>query len=305
MKTQKEILPIIGLLIASAIWGSTFIVIKDLAKAISPYDMMGVRYTITALIMGAIFLPMLRKADRDTWKHGMIIGLVFGIGQVFQTVGISMTPASTAGFITGMYIIVIPILMLAMYGIIPNKYVLISSVLAVSGMGILSLEDWHLGGGEIIVLISAAFFALHMVLLGRWSTERTSFQLTIIQIFGLALVSLIVAVPGGVQFPPTARDWLTLAYLIVFASVLALFIQTWAQAKVSPTRTGVVMATEPVFAALFAIQFGGESLTTRMVLGGALIIVAMIISELRPSHATLEDKMTTDRPEEEKEHSDI
>lgn len=266
---------------------------------------MGVRYTITALIMGAIFYPMLRKTDRDTWKHGMIIGLVFGIGQVFQTVGISMTPASTAGFITGMYIIVIPILMLAMYGIIPNKYVLISSVLAVSGMGILSLEDWHLGGGEIIVLISAAFFALHMVLLGRWSTERTSFQLTIIQIFGLALVSLIVAVPGGVQFPPTPHDWLTLAYLIVFASVLALFIQTWAQAKVSPTRTGVVMATEPVFAALFAIQFGGESLTVRMLLGGALIIVAMIISELRPSHGTLEDKMTTDRPEDEKEHSDI
>lgn len=304
MKTKKEFLPILALLVASAIWGSTFIVIKDLVNAVSPYDLLGIRYVITSVIMGLIFFPMLRRTERDTWKHGLIIGVVFGVGQVIHTVGISMTAASTAGFITGMYIIMIPIFMLIMYKIVPNGFVIISSILAVAGMGVLSLQGWHLGTGELVVLVSAAFFALHMILLGRWSTERTSFQLTIIQIFGLTLVSVIVAVPGGVQLPATTRDWMSMVYLIVFASVLAIFIQTWAQSKVSPTRTGVVMATEPVFAAAFAIQLGGESLTQRMVIGGALILAAMIVSELRPSHGTVEDKLTTDRPVEEKEHAD-
>lgn len=304
MKTRKELLPVLALLVASAIWGSTFIVIKDLVNQISPYDMLGVRYVITSVIMAVMFFPILIKADKDTWRHGMIVGLVFGVGQVFQTVGISLTDASTAGFITGMYIIIIPLLMLIMYRIIPNRFVLISTALALTGMGILSLKGWHIGWGELIVLGSAGFFALHMILLGRWSTERTSFQLTIIQIFGLTLVSVITAAPGGVEFPHDWNGWMALIYLIVFASVLAIFIQTWAQSKVSPTRTGVVMATEPVFAAAFAIQFGGEHLTTRMVLGGALILMAMIVSELRPSHGTYEDRLTTDRPVEEKEHAD-
>lgn len=162
VKTRKEFMPVLALLVASAIWGSTFIVIKDLVAEISPYDMLGVRYVITSVIMAAIFFPTLRKADRDTWKHGMVVGLIFGVGQVFQTVGISMTPASTAGFITGMYIIIIPLLMLVMYGVIPSRYVLISTFLALLGMGILSLNGWHIGWGELIVLASVGFFALHM-----------------------------------------------------------------------------------------------------------------------------------------------
>jgi drug/metabolite transporter (DMT)-like permease len=153
-------------------------------------------------------------------------------------------------------------------------------VLATCGLAVLSLRGLSIGLGEALTLGSAALYALHILGLGRWSTPVSATGLATVQASVIAGVTLVAALPGGLTLPGTGGQWSSLLYMALVAGAVALWAQTWAQSHLPATRAAIVMTMEPVFAALFAVLFGGESLTVRMVIGGGLVLVAMYVVEL-------------------------
>jgi drug/metabolite transporter (DMT)-like permease len=150
-------------------------------------------------------------------------------------------------------------------------------------------------------LVAAAVYALHILGLGRWSTPAHATGLAAVQMVAIALVCVLSALPGGIVLPSSGGQWAAVLYMATAAGVLALWVQTWAQARMSATRAAIVMTLEPVFAALFAVVAGQEPLTWRMVVGGILVLAAMYVVELRaavrrrtgePSSETLHHEVT-------------
>jgi len=160
-----------------------------------------------------------------------------------------------------------------------NTWLLVA--LATVGVALLSLNGWSIGPGELLTLACAVLFAIHIVGLGEWSPHYDPYTFAFLQIATVGLISIIAAVPGGITLPPNAEVWTTIGITAVFATALAFIVQTWAQSLVSPTRAAIVMTMEPVFAGLFAVVIGGNQLTFRTLLGGACIVAAMLIINLK------------------------
>ena len=125
-------------------------------------------------------------------------------------------------------------------------------------------------------------YALHIVGLGAWSKPADAIGMSILQIIVIAVICLVASVPGGIVLPQTTGDWLAVLYMAAFAGSFALLAQTWAQAHLAPTRCAIIMSMEPVFAALFAVLAGGEDPTLRLILGGSMVVAAMLVVELAP-----------------------
>jgi len=149
-------------------------------------------------------------------------------------------------------------------------------LLAVLGLAVLSVQGWSIGLGEIFVLISAVFFAVHIILLGSWSKNFDAYALTVIQLIGCALLSAIPATINGYVAPPDSQVWGVIVFTALFATAIAFVIQTWSQARISTTKVAVILTMEVVFAAVFSVMYGMEPLTLRLAVGGTMVLIAML-----------------------------
>jgi len=154
--------------------------------------------------------------------------------------------------------------------------------LSLAGLAVLSLSGLSVGIGQAVTFVAALLYALHIVGLGAWSDARQAMGMTVVQLMVITVVCLGAALPGGIVLPSSTGDWLSVLYMAVFAGALALAGQTWAQAHLPATRTAIIMTMEPVFAALFAVLLGGEQTTVRLLLGGLMVLTAMLVVELAP-----------------------
>lgn len=275
-------LPTLGLLAVTAAWGSTFFLIKDLLDRIPVADFLAVRFTIAALALWLIAPKAVAQLSAIARRRAVLLGLVYGAGQLLQTAGLGHTSASVSGFVTGMYVVMTPLFAAALVRARVGASAWAAVVLATGGLALLSLQGFAVGLGESLTLASAALYALHIVALGAWSTPREALGLSIVQLAVITVVCWAGALPGGVELPTTGSDWLSTLYMALVAGAFALVVQTWAQAHMSATRAAIVMTMEPVFAAAFAVGWGGEDLSARMVGGGALVLAAMYLAELGP-----------------------
>jgi drug/metabolite transporter (DMT)-like permease len=272
----------LGLLAVTAAWGSTFFLIKDLLDRIPVADFLAVRFTIAALALWLIAPKAVAQLSALARRRAVLLGLVYGAGQLLQTAGLGHTSASVSGFVTGMYVVMTPLFAAALVRARVGASAWAAVVLATGGLALLSLQGFAMGLGETLTLASAALYALHIVALGAWSTPREALGLSIVQLAVITFVCWAGALPGGVELPTTGSDWLATLYMALVAGAFALVVQTWAQAHMSATRAAIVMTMEPVFAAAFAVGWGGEDLSARMVGGGALVLAAMYLAELGP-----------------------
>ncbi|HZI96689.1 MAG TPA: DMT family transporter [Actinomycetales bacterium] len=271
----------LGLTAVTAAWGSTFFLIKDVLAVLSVLDFLAVRFVVAAVVMVVAFWRPLRRLDARAWRRGALLGLVYGVGQILQTQGLETTDASVSGFITGMYVVLTPVLAALLLRQRTPASTWLAVGLATGGLAVLSLRGLAVGSGELITLVAAAVYALHIVGLGAWSRHSDALGLSTVQMLVIAGVCLLGAA-DGVEMPPDGATWLAVLYMGVVAGAGALVVQTWAQAHLTATRAAIVMTTEPVFAATFAVLFGGESLGPRVLLGGALVLAAMYLTELAP-----------------------
>ena len=269
------------LLIAlTAVWGSTFFLIRDLVVHVPPVDFLAVRFTLAAVIMLGVFWRPVRSLTRRQVLIGVGLGVLYGLAQILQTQGLASTSASVSGFITGTYVVLTPVFTAVILRERVAGTTWAAVGLATGGLAQLSLNGFSIGVGEAITLLAAAFYALHIVGLGRWSGHEIATGLSVVQMVVIAVICLVGALPGGITMPSGAGQWASVLYMVVFASIGALWIQTWAQAHMPATRAAIIMTMEPVFAAFFAVWLGGEALTVRMLVGGALVLTAMYAVEL-------------------------
>lgn len=264
----------------TAVWGSTFFLIRDLVAHVPSADFLAVRFAIAAVVMAVVFRRQTMALTRREVATGVGLGVLYGLAQLLQTVGLEHTDASVSGFVTGTYVVLTPVLgAVLLRDRIPGSTWLAVG-LATVGLAVLSLRGLSVGFGEGLTLAAAVLYALHIIGLGRWSTARSATGLATVQAFVITLVTLVGALPGGITLPSTGGQWSSLLYMALVAGAVALWAQTWAQSHMPAARAAIVMTMEPVFAAFFAVLFGGESLTARMLVGGGLVLTAMYVVEL-------------------------
>lgn len=282
----------------TAVWGSTFFLIRDVVQVMSPTDFLAVRFTIAAAAMVAVFWRPLLALTKRQLQIGVGLGMLYGVAQILQTVGLAHTEASRSGFITGTYVVLTPIFTSILLRDRIPRSTWLAVLMATAGLATLSLGrvgsgaggSAGFGFGEGITLLAAAVYALHIIGLGRYSSPSAAAGLSTVQMVVIAAVSLVAAAPGGIELPSGRGAWTSVLYMALIAGAVAIWAQTWAQSHLSATRAAIVMTLEPVFAATFAVAFGGESLTIRMMVGGAMILAAMYTVELigRRADATAE-----------------
>ena len=273
----------LGLLAVTAIWGSTFALIKGVVGRMPVADFLAVRFTVAAIAMLLLFALPLRRLGRTSLLRGLGLGVLYGVAQWLQTEGLARTSPSVSGFVTGMYVVITPILSLLIFRQRMPWSTWLAVLLATVGLGVLALNGFAIDAGVLLTLASAALYALHIVGLGHWSRPGDAFGMSAIQMVGIAAVCLLITVPhGGPTLPPDGAAWISVLYMALVAGALAMLVQTWAQAHMPATRAAIVMTTEPVFAAGFAVLLGVDALTPRMLGGGALVLAAMYMVELAP-----------------------
>lgn len=272
----------LALVAVTAIWGSTFFLVRDLVQTMAVADFLSVRFVLAALAMLALFWKPLCRLPRRQWMQGLALGTLYGVAQLLQTWGQVYALASVSGFITGMYVVFTPLLATVLLRQRMPPITWVAVLLATGGLALLALNGLSINLGALLVLASALLYALHIVGLGQWSRPGDAFALSTVQMLAIAAVSLLATLPHGPALPPDRGAWIAVIYMALAAGAGAMLVQTWAQAHMPATRAAIVMTLEPVFAAGFAVALGGESLTWRMLLGGALVLLAMFLVELLP-----------------------
>jgi drug/metabolite transporter (DMT)-like permease len=265
-----------ALLTVAAIWGVSFVWMKDIFDQQDVYSFLTSRFIVAAVAMIVLRPKIITQFSKELVGKGILIGIALGSGFILQTLGLERTTPAITGFITGLYVVLTPLiasiflkerLTRVMWG-----YVL----LAVVGLAILSLKGWSVGLGELFVLFSALLFAIHINLLGYWSKNFDSYALTVMQLIGCAFLSFIPTIINGYTAPPDIQVWGVIIFTALFATAIGFMVQTWAQARISTTKVAVILTMEVVFAALFSFLYGVEPFTLRLAIGGSFVLIAML-----------------------------
>lgn len=281
-----------ALLAVALIWGSTFVMVKDAVTSYPVFSFLALRFSFAALVL----LPV--AVARRRGRHGMgsadlparlprrgpaplLIGLALFAGYAFQTGGLRMTTPAKAGFITGLSVVIVPLVAaLALHQAV-RRQAWLGVGLATAGLALLTLRsDLTVNAGDLLVLACALAFAAHILLTGRFAPRYDALALTAGQIVVVALLAgLAAALLESPPLPP-GRVLFAAGFTGVLATALAFGVQTIAQRLTSPTHTALIFATEPVFAALFSLLLIGEVLGPRQVAGCGLILAGMVVAEV-------------------------
>lgn len=287
---KSRVCALIALVAVTAIWGSTFIVVQDAVTQMPVMDFLGIRFTFAAIVMFALRPNCLKGMTRSRLIRSVVLGILLGLGFITQTYGLLHTSAAISGFITGMFVVLTPVVSWVILKRKTGKSIWGAVAIATIGLGLLSLRGWSMGIGELLTLLCALFFALHIIGLGEWSARRDIYGLAVVQITVVAVISMAAATIDGITLPPNATVWGAVILTAVFATAIGFLVQTWAQSLIRPTRVAITMTMEPVFAGFFAVVIGGDHLTLRIIIGATCVLIAMIITGLKdtPHVRTLE-----------------
>jgi len=270
-----------ALLSVSAAWGMAFVVMKDAIQRQSVNNFLFTRFLLAVLVMIALKPHIIKKFDRDLLLRASSAGVFLGLGYIFQTLGLARTGAAITGFVTGLYVVFTPLLAYFFLKERLTRLIWGCVFLATIGLGLLSIHGFSVGVGEMLVLASAFFFAGHIIALGKWSNGRDVYAMTIVQLAMCALLAGLASIPDGYSAPPDSGVWAVVAFTAVFCTAIAFVIQTWSQAHMTTTKVAVILTMEVVFAAIFAVIFGGERLTLQATLGGVMVLTSMLIIVLK------------------------
>lgn len=259
--------------------------IKAAVEDMPVADFLAARFVIAAAFLLALRPSAVRRLSIQDRRYAYLAGFLYGGGQLLQTIGLQYTSAATSGFVTGMYVVFTPLVAAVLLRRPPERLTWVAVVISAVGIGVLSLRGFYVGVGEAVTLASALVYALHIVALSAFSTTKNAYGITALSMVVVAAMSTIAAVPDGFTAPEQPMTWWSIIYTAVVPGALAILLQTWAQAHIAATRAAIIMTTEPVFAALFAIWLVDEPVTYRLLVGGVLILAAMYLVELGPRHS--------------------
>jgi len=241
------------------------------------------RLTLAAVALDLCALRFIKSLNKRTLLHGAILGSFLYLAYLFQMWGIQYTSASHAGFITGLFVLFVPILGYLFFRFKPTRNVLIGIILAVFGLLMLTgANPLHWNKGDSLVLVCAVAVAFHVVFMGKFAPQSDVYLLTAVQLSTVSLLTIFALPFSEFSWPTiTAHNVFILIYLALFGTVYTFLMQTSMQRFTTTARAALIFAMEPVFAALFAYLIGGEILGLRGWIGGTLIVAGMMSAEVR------------------------
>ena len=274
---ESKVFSSLMLTLVAAIWGGAFTSMKGTLERLDVNSFLAWRFAIATVVLILIKPSVLRRFNLDFVKKGALIGLFLGSGYIFQSFGLTLTTVSNTGFITGLYVVLTPVVAALILKKNITRIEWFAVIMATIGLALLSLNGLTFGLGEFLVLVSALFFALHIVALGEWSKGLDTYALTVLQLGTCALLTFAASLKSGFKAPPDSGVWWSIIYAALFATALAFIVQTWAQSFIKPSSVAVILAMEVVFAAAFGIWLLSEPLTLRIALGGLLVMASMYL----------------------------
>jgi drug/metabolite transporter (DMT)-like permease len=284
MKLSKSIQADFALLLITFVWGSTFTIVKQTLEHVSPIFFVALRFWIAAFLIFAFMPGQVRGISHRTLRQGGALSVVLTGGFVFQTLGLRFTSPSYSAFITSLSVLLVPLLGYVMFRHRPKAQTIAGVVLATIGLFLLlaHLAEFEIGSGDLLTLICAVMFGLHILFLGRFVNTGDYRQLMLLQMIGSAILCSIAVL----IFERPFISWnlyviLALVVTSVLATAVAFYIQAWAQRLTSANHTALIFSLEPFFAALFAFWMLGQGLTFREWAGGILVLAGILVSELR------------------------
>jgi len=275
---------LLALVAVTAVWGVTFVQVKDAVEIYPILPFLAVRFGIASAVL-APAVPRVRGLGRRGGAGAALAGALLGAGYVLQTLGLERTSVSSAGFVTGMYVVLTPLIALVLFRLQVGSAAWLGVGLATAGLAMLAGIHGGSATGDLLVLAAAAVYSLQIVLMERYAPRYDPFAFTLVEMLvaftGLALAAIpTAAVPRGWTV------WGALVVTGVFASALGFLVQTWAQQRTSATRTALVFTLEPVWAALFGYTLAGDRLGV-LGWGGCAVIMAGIVLAEPAAAATL------------------
>jgi drug/metabolite transporter (DMT)-like permease len=276
LRRRPRLVAVLLLLFVSAIWGSTFVVVKQTIAHTPVLDFLAWRFLIAGGLLVVLRPGALLRLGLRGWRHGSLLGLALAAGYMTQTFGLESTPAAVSGFLTGLQVVFTPVIAWIVLRQWPGKRTWSATAVATVGLAVMTLRGAPFGLGETLTVVSAALFALQIVGLEEWASTENAYGLAAVQLLTVGGVSLVAASPGGIAVPSTPSIWGAVVLTAVAATAFAFVVQTWAQSHLPATSAAVVFTTEPAFAAVFAL-ISGEPLGWGLVVGGSLVVLAMLV----------------------------
>ncbi|MDI9515013.1 MAG: DMT family transporter [Clostridiaceae bacterium] len=288
----RQIKADLSILSITVVWGSSFILMKNITENIPYYAYLFLRFSIAGIILAMIFARQMGKINRKALIQGTIIGFTLFAGMSLQYVGLNYTSASHSAFITGLNVVMVPVISAFYLKKKPPVRAAIGVLLATTGLFLLSggfSGDWNIG--DTLTLLCAVCFALQIIFIDKFTQESDARHLAVVQIFSAAVMYGILWAGYGLLTQPVSiainsRVILTALYTGALGTAFAYSVQTIAQQYTTPTRTALLLTFEPVFGALFALTIPGpggitEKLTLSTAMGCLLIFVGMMVTEVR------------------------
>ncbi len=264
------------------IWGSTFVVVKQSLDSVGPLVFVAARFWTAALLLLTVYLIRRQPFGVRVWRDGGITGFFLTAGFITQTIGLQTTEAGKAAFITGLSVVLVPLIAAVRFGVRPSRPALLGVVMAAVGLGLLTLNRrLRPAAGDLWVLTCAFAFALHILSTGHFTARHAILPFTLAQLLTVSVLTTVAALvfERGALLPP-ANVLPAVLYMGIVATALIFGTQTWAQRHTTSTHTALIFSLEPVFAAIFAALFADEVLTLREGLGGVLVLGGMLAAEL-------------------------
>jgi len=282
VKQKIQITADVGLLCVAIIWGANFVVIKKLLSEITPMVYLGIRFLLAFLVLFCLSpQSIIRTGRKDILKAAGVGMLLFG-GFAAQTLGLYLTTPAVSGFLTVSYVVFVPAILTLWKKEFPGKHIILGSIFTVTGVGFLSLNDRiMLGQGEVLTLVCALFFALHILALDKVSASINPYVLTAVQLGTIGVFSFISALAfESFTLSFSFNGWMGLIYGVIFGSIGGYFGQTVAQRYTKPSHAAIILSQEAVFALLFSVVFNMEHLSARHIIGFVSVFSGVMIVEI-------------------------
>lgn len=281
MKLTRHEYALVGI---TMLWGSTFLIVQLAMQSSGPLFFVGLRFLTAGLISALMFRRFMTGFTRQEWLAGLLIGSCIFLGYGLQTYGLQTVSSSKSAFITAMYVPLVPLLQWLFLKRAPHPMSLVGIACAFAGLVLLAGPEGgslEMSQGEWATLVGAVAIAAEIILIGYFAGKVDVRRVTTLQLLVAGLLAWLLMPVSGEQIPPFSWVWLLAAVGLGAASCLIQLTMNWAQRAVSPTRATLIYASEPVWAGIIG-RFAGDRLPALALLGGALIVAGVIVSELRP-----------------------
>lgn len=285
MKDNKGLLGRLAILATALIWGTSFVILKNTLDSVGTMWVLAIRFSVSALLLGLAANKNLAKMDKSVLKGSVLMGICLAAAYIVQTYGLKYTTPGKNAFLTSVYCVLVPFMAWGIYKRKPEAANIVAAFICIIGIGFVSLSGGNSGMniGDALTLCCGIFYGLQIIIMEQHAGKASALAISTVQF----AVSAVICWVGALLFESVPRNvptdaWLNIAYMSIMCTAICFFLQAWGMKYTPSSTTAVIMTLESVFGTVISVVFYKEEVTLKLILGFALIFVAVLISETKP-----------------------